>query len=227
MNPPNPEQQQTEMAARLIIPEGMRPDFPSPGALVITMDVQYAGDDAFVAMDLIRWGEEGSEIYVCQEAVTEPYQPGFFAFREGPVLVAALERLARVKNIRPDLLIIDGHGRAHPRKFGVASWLGLKLEIPAIGVAKETLVRFPDQPDAARGSTAPVKVDGETVGYALRTSEGVKPVFVSPGHRVSLEESREIALALDSGFRVIEPIRRADQACRAFAKGESGAFEVI
>ena len=227
MNPPDPEQQQTEMSARIIVPQGLRSEFPKIGALVITMDVQYAGDDAYVAMDLLRWGVEGSEIFVCKEAVTEPYQPGFFAFREGPVLVAALNRLATAKGIRPDLLIIDGHGRAHPRKFGVASWLGLKVGIPAIGVAKETLVRFPDQPDLARGSTSPVTVDGETVSYALRTSEGVKPVFVSPGHLVSLDESREIALALDSGFRTIEPIRRADQACRAFAKGESGDFEMI
>lgn len=227
MNLPKLEQQQTEMSAQVVIPQGIRPDFPSAGANVITMDVQYAGDDAYVAMDLVRWGEEGSEIFVCKEEVTEPYQPGFFAFREGPVLVAALQRLADVKGIRADLLIIDGHGRAHPRKFGVASWLGLKLGIPAIGVAKETLVRFPDQPEPERGHTSAVTVEGETVGYALRTASGVKPVFVSPGHLVSLDESREIALALDSGFRVIEPIRRADQACRAHAKGETGPFEVI
>jgi deoxyribonuclease V len=232
MNIPDLEQQQTEMSAQVIIPEGQRADFPHPGAVVVTLDVQYAEDGAYVAMDLLHWGAEGTasdgnQIYVCKEEVATAYHPGFFAFREGPVLIAALERLANAKGIHPDLLIIDGHGRAHPRKFGVASWLGLKLSIPAIGVAKETLVRFPDQPDAERGSTSPVTVDGETVGYALRTSTGVKPIFVSPGHLVSLDESRDIALALDSGFRVIEPIRRADQACRAFAKGEPQGGEVL
>ncbi|MEM6268679.1 MAG: endonuclease V [Bacteroidota bacterium] len=213
--------EQTRLAPQVVLPTGLRVGFPAPGALVVTLDVQYAGqNDAYVALDASSWPSGPSQIYLAQEKVTEAYHPGYFAFREGPVLVSALKRLMAHLGQRPDLLIVDGHGRAHPRKFGVASWLGLHLDLPSIGVAKEPLVRYAHPPAETRGSTAPVTVDGEIVGQILRSVTGVKSIFVSPGHRVSLAESVAIALALAGPYRVIEPIRRADQACRAFAKGD-------
>ena len=140
-----------------------------------------------------------------------PYVPGLFAYRELPSLVAALERLT----VTPDVLVADGHGIAHPRRFGLASHLGVVTGRPSIGVAKN-----PSGPYAApgleRGATAPLIEDGgDVVGAALRSRTGVKPVFVSVGHLVDLPTACAIVLELCRGTRLPETTRQADRRCRA------------
>lgn len=211
---------QEEMAAKVHIPPDGSGWQLQPGMTVLSLDVQYVGDTGYVAIDKLRFGSGPEEIFAVTEAVTEPYVPGFFAFREGPVLRNALHKVIEWMGTKPDLIVVDGHGTAHPRKFGVACWLGLEMGLPTIGCAKETLVRYTGELAEAVGSRLPVVVEGDTVGHVLRTALGVKPVFVSPGHAVSLEESVRVISALGAGYRVIEPLRRADQACRSYAKGE-------
>jgi deoxyribonuclease V len=211
---------QEELAKRVIIPADGAGYQPQTGDVVLSLDVQYVGDTGYVAIDCLKWGAGPVEVFAVSEPVTEPYVPGYFAFREGPVLKAALEKVMAWMGQSPDLIIVDGHGIAHPRKFGVACWLGIELGLPVIGCAKETLVQYAGELGEAVGSRLPVHVEGEVVGYALRTAPEVKPVFVSPGHLISVRESVRVVLALGGGFRVIEPLRRADQACRAYAKGE-------
>ena len=108
-----------------------------------------------------------------------------------------------------DLLLVDAHGVAHPRRFGLACHLGLALDLPTIGVAKSLLVGEPDPLDTARGAAAPLWHRGEVVGAAVRTRTGISPVYVSVGHRVSLPTAVELALRAVRRFRVPEPTRQA------------------
>lgn len=134
-----------------------------------------------------------------------PYVPGFLSFREGPAVIEALSRLS----VRPDVLLCDGHGIAHPRRFGLACHLGIALDLPTIGVGKTILVGRHGDLDEIRGATAALVHRDEVVGIALRTRSGIKPVFVSVGHRVSLEEASALVLRLAPRYRIPEPIRRA------------------
>jgi deoxyribonuclease V len=134
-----------------------------------------------------------------------PYVPGYLSFRELPAAIEAFEKLAR----RPDLVICDGHGRAHPRRFGLASHLGVWLDLPSIGCAKSVLIGRYREPGARRGCHTRLRADGETIGEAVRTRDGVKPVFVSVGHRVSLETARRWVLDLARGTRLPETTRAA------------------
>ncbi|MBI4495899.1 MAG: endonuclease V [Deltaproteobacteria bacterium] len=135
-----------------------------------------------------------------------PYLPGLLTFREAPVLLEAYAGL----RTRPDLILVDGQGIAHPRSFGLAAHLGVLLDIPAIGCAKSLLYGKHGELGVARGSTAPLRSgEGRTVGMAVRTREGVKPVYVSPGHRMDLRTSVEVVLSLARGFRIPEPLRQA------------------
>ncbi len=136
-----------------------------------------------------------------------PYIPGLLAFREGPAIIETFKRLRQ----RPDLLIIDGQGIAHPRGFGIACHVGVLLEIPAMGIAKKRLYGNYDEPGEKRGSSSPLmSKEGDVIGSVLRTRDNTKPVFVSPGHRIDPESAREIALLCARGYRIPEPTRRAD-----------------
>lgn len=134
-----------------------------------------------------------------------PYIPGYLSFRETPALLEAARGLRRA----PDLLLCDGHGRAHPRRFGIACHLGVSLDVPAIGFAKSRLVGTHREPGPRRGAHVPLRDDGERIGEVLRTRTGVKPVYVSVGHRVSLATARRWVLRLASRYRIPEPIRAA------------------
>ena len=135
-----------------------------------------------------------------------PYVPGLLSFREGPVLLAAFARL----RLEPDVILIDGHGLAHPRRFGIACHLGLLLDCPTIGCAKSILVGEAEEPGPKAGSTATLLDKGEKVGVVLRTRDNVKPIYVTTGHRVSLDSAvRIVGLCLD-GFRLPKPTREAD-----------------
>jgi deoxyribonuclease V len=135
-----------------------------------------------------------------------PYVPGFLSFRETPAVLAALDEL----RIRPDLLICDGQGIAHPRRFGIACHIGLLAGLPSIGCAKSLLTgRYKDLPDE-RGATVPLIDHGEQVGVALRGRAGTKPLFVSPGHRVSIESAAAFVIACLTKYRLPETTRAAD-----------------
>ena len=134
-----------------------------------------------------------------------PYVPGYLSFRELPPLLEAFAKL----RARPDLVLCDGHGRAHPRRFGFACHLGVALDVPAIGVAKSRLVGEHREPGLRRGAHVALRADGEGIGEVLRTQPGVKPVYVSVGHRVSLATARQLVLRFTPRYRVPEPIRAA------------------
>ncbi len=145
-----------------------------------------------------------------------PYIPGLLAFREGPAIIETYERL---KN-KPDLIMIDGQGIAHPRGFGIACHVGVLLDVPALGVAKKRLYGKFEEPGRKRGSwTRLVSGQGGTIGAVLRTRDGVKPVFVSVGHRIDLDSAREIALSCAKGYRIPEPTRRADKFVAEIKRG--------
>lgn len=134
-----------------------------------------------------------------------PYVPGLLSFREVPAILAALERLKEP----PALLLCDAQGYAHPRRFGLACHLGVLVDIPAIGVAKGRLVGAHEEVPPERGAWRPLVDRGEVVGAALRTRTGVRPVYVSPGHRVSLETALRLVLQAAPTYRLPEPIRLA------------------
>ncbi len=136
-----------------------------------------------------------------------PYVPGLLTFREAPAAIAALARLDR----RPDVLLCDGQGLAHPRRLGFASHLGLFLDMPSVGVAKSVLVGAYAEPGPAKGDWSPLIDKGEVIGAALRTRAGVKPIFVSIGHRVSLPTAIALVLQCTTRFRLPETTRRADR----------------
>ena len=137
-----------------------------------------------------------------------PYVPGLLSFREIPALLAAFGLL----RVSPDLIFCDGQGYAHPRRFGLACHLGVLLDVPSIGVAKSLLIGKCGEPARKAGSIAALldPATGEQIGAAVRTARGVKPVYVSQGHRISLERAIEFTLAVSDAFRIPRPTRDAD-----------------
>ncbi len=144
-------------------------------------------------------------VYSNRAKASFPYIPGFLSFREIPPLLEIFKDLSPM----PDILICDGQGIAHPRGFGLASHLGILLDMPSIGCAKSVLVGKYLEPSAARGSTSPLMYQERQVGAALRTRSGIKPVFVSVGHKLGLEEAVKILLQCSPKYRIPEPLRLA------------------
>lgn len=140
--------------------------------------------------------------------VTFPYIPGLLAFREGPALLHAFETLT----CSPDLLLFNGHGIAHPRGLGLASHLGLLLRTPSLGCARQPLLGSFQEPSPRAGAFTWVRRGRRVVGAVLRSRTGVRPIFVSPGYRLSVRRAVLFTLALCRGFRLPEPLRRAHQA---------------
>lgn len=188
---------------------------PPPDFAPVTaagLDVAYETGSPVVAAAVVTLSVATGEVLESATAVGEaefPYVPGLFAFRELPTLLAAFAGLT----VTPDLLLADGHGLAHPRRFGLACHLGLETGLPTIGVAKTPLGRY-DQPGPERGARTPLLDGDEEVGAALRTQPGVKPVFVSVGHRVDLDTACAHVLALSKKYRLPETTRQADHLCR-------------
>jgi deoxyribonuclease V len=137
-----------------------------------------------------------------------PYIPGYLSFREAPAII----EIFRQVKIKPDALLCDGQGIAHPRAFGLASHLGLLLDIPSIGCAKSVLVGEFQKPCTTRGSTAELIYGGKTVGMALRTRDHVKPIFVSTGHKIHISDALQLVLSCCPRYRIPEPIRQAHRA---------------
>jgi deoxyribonuclease V len=142
-----------------------------------------------------------------RRAVRFPYVPGLLTFREAPALLAAARKL----KCTPDLFMVDGQGRAHPRRIGLASHVGLCLGRPTIGCAKSRLCGEDCTPPVAAGSSASLIHEGEVVGRILRTQKGVRPVYVSVGHLVTLKEAADMTLRCCTAYRMPEPTRLADQ----------------
>jgi deoxyribonuclease V len=173
---------------------------------VAGIDVSVRDDMARAAVVILDFERLDPVDYaIATRRVTFPYVPGLLAFREGPVVLDALERVGTA----PDLLIFDGQGLAHPRRLGIASHMGLLVDMPAIGCAKSRLCGRHDEPGEDPGDYAPLVDKGEVIGTVLRTRRGVKPVYVSIGHRVDLESSIEYVLACCRGYRLPETTRWA------------------
>ena len=136
-----------------------------------------------------------------------PYIPTLLSFREGPILIKTFQRL----KIKPDVMIFDGQGVAHPRRMGLASHMGLWFGLPSIGCAKTPLLDESISPELSKGSFEWIRNEGEKVGAVLRTKEKIKPLFVSPGHRIDLLTSIQLILESCRGYRFPEPLRKAHQ----------------
>ena len=146
-----------------------------------------------------------------------PYRTGLLSFREIPILAAAWGRLRS----RPEVILVDGQGIAHPRGLGLASHLGLVLDVPTIGAAKSRLVGAGEEPKPAAGSSSPLIYQGKQVGFILRTQKGIRPLYLSPGHLITLEESRTITLGCVTKYRIPQPLRQADQLTRRLKTAET------
>jgi len=182
--------------------------FGEPGS-VAGVDIGIQGQRARGAVVVLAWpGLEEIERAVAEQPVSFPYVPGLLGFREVPCLIEAFERL----RTRPDVALVDGQGRAHPRRFGLACHLGVALDLPTVGVGKSRLVGQHREPGTRRGSRAQLVHQGEVIGAVVRTRDGVKPVYVSIGHRVDLETAVRLVLQSTTRFRLPEPIRAAHRA---------------
>jgi deoxyribonuclease V len=180
----------------------------SPISVVAGADVSYTkkSDLFFAAVVLLDYRtmqiiEESSFI----TRSTFPYIPGLLSFREGPALLNAFERLSGI----PDAVIFDGQGIAHPRGLGLASHMGLFLDVPSLGCAKTRLVGIHGEVGIDRGDAADLMFDDRVVGAVLRTKRNVKPVYISPGHKIGLRQAVEVALSSCRGYRIPEPVRQA------------------
>jgi deoxyribonuclease V len=192
--------------------------------IAVGLDVAYAqgSDDlvaAAVAVDIETLTVVDSG--VIRDFADFPYVPGLFAFRELPSLIVALDKLAT----KPDVLVCDGQGIAHPRRFGLASHAGVVTGLPSIGVGKQALGRY-DPPGPKRGDWTPLVDNNEIVGRALRTQDGVKPVFVSIGHKIDLDTATDLVLRLSPRYRLPETTRAADQLGRRVSAGGVGVQDV-
>ena len=151
---------------------------------------------------------EVAEVGAVERTVDFPYVPGLLSFRESPVILAAYGKL----KVAPDLILVDGQGIAHPRRFGIASHLGVLLGVPTVGCAKSLLCGAHGPLAAARGSTSEIEHEGEVIGMAVRTRDGVRPVYVSIGHMVNLAAAVSWVSSCCRGYRLPEPTRLAHQA---------------
>lgn len=207
------------VAEALAVQERLRPlvDLVGPGpaepATVAGLDVAYAESGGRLAAAVTVLDARTLAVVDSAVSVGRPafdYVPGLFAFRELPALLDALDRLT----VRPEVLVCDGHGLAHPRRFGLACHLGVVTGLPAIGVGKTPLLGAWAPPADRRGAWTPLRDGNEVVGRVLRTRDGVKPVFVSVGHRMSLDNATARVLALTPRYRLPETTRTADRLCR-------------
>lgn len=177
---------------------------------VAGVDVGFedGGRTTRAAVVVLSWpGLEVVDLALARRATSFPYVPGLLSFRELPAVVEAMALLCT----EPQLLFCDGQGIAHPRRFGIACHLGVIADLPAIGVGKSRLVGEAGEPGREKGAHVPLVDGDETVGHVLRTRTGVKPVYVSPGHRVSTGTAVELVLAATPRYRLPEPIRQADR----------------
>jgi deoxyribonuclease V len=183
--------------------------------LVAGCDCAIAGDRLCAAA--LVFAVPGLQMVDAAEAVVPtrfPYVPGLLSFRELPALLAAFARL----RTRPDAILCDGQGIAHPRRFGLACHLGLLLDLPTVGCAKSRLIGEHDEPGPYRGDRVPLRDRREVIGTVLRTRDRVRPLFISAGHRVTRRDAEALVLRCGAGYRLPEPTRQADVAVGRLAR---------
>ncbi len=150
------------------------------------------------------------ENHIIVTDVDYPYIPGLLSFRELPIIIPLLEEIEN----EPDLIMMDGQGIAHPRRFGLASHVGVILDKPSIGCAKSPLIGEYEEPGLESGSYRYIYHEGDVIGAVLRSRNGVKPIYISPGHKITVETCIDIALNCCRGYRLPEPIREAHKLTR-------------
>jgi deoxyribonuclease V len=174
--------------------------------VIAGVDVSVKGGVARAAVVLLSYPDlVPSQAVTAETPVSFPYVSGLLAFREGPVVLAALRQLAN----RPDVLMFDAQGLAHPRRMGLATHLGILLDMPAVGCAKSRLCGRAEVPDEEKGSWTPLEDGGEVIGAVVRTRSRVRPVYVSVGHRMDLEAAVSLVLSCRPKYRLPEPTRWA------------------
>lgn len=182
-------------------------DFQSPSR-VAGVDVGFEDNNRITraAVSVLSFPQlELLEYAIARQPTRFPYVPGLLSFREIPTVLDALERLSTL----PDMLLCDGQGVAHPRRLGIASHLGVLLDLPTIGVAKSRLVGTDVTPGEEKGSWKPLYHGDELIGCVLRSRSRVKPLYISPGHRVGFDSARELVLACTTRYRLPETTRWA------------------
>ena len=178
---------------------------------VAGIDVSIREDAAQAAIAVVRLPElelVDQAVYRCE--VPFPYIPGLLSFREMPAILPALEQLT----VRPDVLMTDSQGLAHPRRFGLACHLGVLLDWPALGVAKTRLTGRYEEPSEKKGAGAGLLDKGDVIGVALRTRDRTNPVYVSIGHRITLNDAVKLTLACCPKYKIPEPTRLAHKLSR-------------
>jgi len=197
---------QKELASKI----SLQDELPFLPETVAGVDVSYQrhGDLFFAAVVVLRLADLTiiEEVTACRR-VTFPYVPGLLSFRELPVILDAFHRLQQV----PDAVLVDGQGIAHPRRLGLASHLGLWLDRPTVGCAKSRLCGEHGAVGSLRGDRVPLLLDGDEIGSVLTTRSGVKPLYISPGHRIGVASAAELTLCCGGRYRLPEPTRLAHQ----------------
>lgn len=179
---------------------------PALPQTIAGVDMSVRGDQVQAAVVVLTYpGLTRIEEAIWQGRVEFPYVPGLLSFREVPAVLRALEQLS----VMPDLIMCDAQGRAHPRRLGLASHLGVLLDWPTVGVAKSLLTGSHGELGSTKGEQAPLRSGQETIGAVIRSRDGVKPLYVSVGHCITLAEAIEITLACTTRYRLPEPTRQA------------------
>ncbi len=173
-------------------------------------DVSFFDEGRRLVAGWVVWDSLAESVVATASDVGDaafPYVPGLLSFREAPVLLSALTRL----ELSPDVLMLDGHGLAHPRRFGLACHIGVLIDRPTIGCAKSRLCGHYKDPGSRAGASRQLLDDDEVIGRVVRTRDGVRPVYVSVGHQLSLEDAVRITRSCCTRYRLPEPTRQAHQ----------------
>ncbi len=184
--------------------------FPEPVQYVAGVDMGFEAEGTIsrAAVAVLSFPDlKLQESAIARRPTSFPYIPGFLSFREIPAVLNALEKIS----ITPDIILCDGQGIAHPRRFGIACHLGLIVDIPTIGVAKSILIGKHQEVPEEKGNWQPLINRGETIGAVLRTRTGTKPLYVSSGHRLSLTTAIDYVLRCTPKYRLPETTRIADK----------------
>ena len=182
-------------------------------------DIAYDQSSDIIYAGIVLLDYESMEVLLCcsvQDRMQFPYIPGLLSFREIPAIMQAWNNLPE----KPDVMMMDGHGIAHPRRVGVATHFGILTDCPTLGCGKTHLLGDYGALGKEKGATSPLMDQGETIGHVVRTRESVKQVWISPGHGMSMKQSVEIALHCAREYRIPEPTRQADLLVNAIRRGE-------
>jgi len=206
---------QKELASRVVVAK-------PPGELrfIAGLDAAFSSDGRRCLAAAVLWDAREQRVveqHTASAKLTFPYIPGLLSFREAPALLAALRKLERT----PDALMCDGQGLAHPRRLGIASHVGIICDLPTIGCAKSRLCGEETEPARRQGAWTPLLDGEEEIGGVLRTQDGVRPLYVSVGHRCDLATARELVLRCATRYRLPEPTRLADRLVAAAKRQRS------